>query len=157
MRQGGEMTPYYQDDAVTIYHGENSCCASVGRVVDCAHENTIRETGSGHDEGATASGEEGGNCRSEVSTGAGHGKQAVRRMDRKTEAVGGRSSGMEGRRGGRQSGPFACLAPIPSATVFCLREGAFGAASLGRKHSQQRTMQHSVCLPEMPHGKGWAA
>ncbi len=151
------MKPYFQDDAVTIYHGENSCCESVRLVVDCAHENTIRETGIGHDKGATVSGEKGRYRRSDVSTGAKNGQQAVGRMDREAETMGGRTSGMEGRQGKREGWPVACFAPIRSATMFFLRQGAFRAASHRRQHTEQRAGEYRVCLPKVPHGEGWAS
>ena len=151
------MKPYFQDDAVTIYHGENSCCASVRLVVDCTHENTIRETGIGYDKGATVSGKKGRHRSSEVSTWAGNWKQAVGRVDREAETMGGRSSGMEGRRGEREGWPGACFAPIRAATVFCLRQGSFRAASHRRQHTKQRAREHCICLPQVPHGEGWAS
>ncbi len=149
------MTPYFQDDAVTIYHGEDCCCAYVVFMVICLHENTQSTHGSRTTTAIPAT--QGGPICCSITERAEAGVHENGRGNRKAKAFRKRSPRMDGRRCERQGWPVAGLAPIPSATVFCLRAGAFRASPLGRQHSEQRTVQHSVCLPEMPHGKGWAS
>jgi hypothetical protein len=149
------MTPYYQDNAVTIYHGENKSCGEVCGMVDCNHEKTHTHDGGGK----TGEIQEAQSRRACCQTKAGSAQWlcSERRTRGQAHPVGGRASRMEREQGQRQGGPFSCSAGVPFATVFGVREGSFGAAPQRWKHVEQRAEQHCVCMSEVPHGKGWAS
>ena len=146
----------YENENVTLWHGEDSCCASVFSVVQCHHEN-INHVGRGAGVDANAAASSAETRRSCSRNPAPERLHVDARTAGKGGAMGGRSSGMEGRQGERQGWAVAGLAFVPTSAVFGLREGTGGTAPHRRQHPEQQTRQHPVCLPQVSHGKGRAA
>jgi hypothetical protein len=149
------MTPYYQDSAVTIYHGENKSCGKACGMVDCNHENTYTTNGGRTTSAVPDAKRRQARCASQARTT--QRIPAVCRTRSQTRAAGERSSRMERGQCQRKGGTFSRSADVPCATVFCVRQGTVGTSPHRRQHTEQRTGQRSVCMPEVPHGKGRAA
>lgn len=118
------MKPYYQDDAVTIYHG----CKDMRPVIDCNYEKTYFH----HRGGASTplSAKTQGCQGSKVKAWAEKRFQAVSRAYQEKKKVRRGSSKLERQQDNSQGRSNPCYSFIsPSRTLYRLREQEIGASS----------------------------
>lgn len=155
--EGGEMLPkpYFQDDAVTIYHGENKHCDNVLGMVDCNNENTYTTNWGGKTSSIQDAKTRQECCHAQDWTT--QGVQAISRAHSQTHTHRGIASRVERRQGERQSRTIARIASIRSAALLRMRQKKIRAASHRRQHTEQRAGEYRIFMPKVPHGKGWSS
>lgn len=133
--------PYYEKDGITIYN-------AVIRA-NCTHGRKRKSE--------KIQGEKTWRGCAEVATRSQARLCAVSRSRCKANQVWGRTSRMEGR------GCVGTCRAVQGTQVVCAAtmRGMWGsksrAASYRREHRKQQPIQYQVCLPTMPHGRGWAS